>query len=130
MRVQRFIQYGVLGGLVLAGLACAGNSARTEETAVAKDTTMVQDTSAYRAMSRDTTIRDTSVTAVSDSAKWSQTKSGASDSVKANQTKSGASEIKAGESTGAIDSTKLTPDQNQPVPAKVDTLRTATDTTK
>lgn len=110
MRVQRFIQYGVLSGLVLAGLACAGNSARTEETAVAKDTTMTQDTSAYRAMSRDTTIRDTSVTAVSDSAKWSQTKPGASDSVKANQTKSGASEIKPGEST--------------------DSLRTGTDTTK
>ena len=78
MQARRFMQYGVLGGLVLAGLACAGNSsARTEETAVAKDTTTAQDTSAYRAMSRDTTIRDTSVTAVSDSAKWSQTKSGA-----------------------------------------------------
>ncbi len=104
MQARRFMQYGVLGGLVLAGLACAGNSARTEETAVAKDTTMAQDTSAYRAMSRDTTIRDTSVTAVSDSAKWS------TDSVKANQTKSGATEIKPGEST--------------------DSLRTKTDTTK
>ena len=59
MQARRFMQYGVLSGLVLAGLACAGNSsARTEETAVAKDTTTAQDTSAYRAMSRDTTIRD------------------------------------------------------------------------
>jgi hypothetical protein len=123
MRARRFIQYGVLGGLVLAGLACAGNSARTEDTAVAKDTTAAQDTSAYRAMSRDTTIRDTSVTAVSDSAKWSQTKSGAT------EIKAGESTVRA-DSTVGIDSTKMTPDQSQPVPAKVDTLRTTTDTTK
>ena len=89
MKAQRFMQYGVLSGLVLAGLACAGNSARTEDTAVAKDTTAAQDTSAYRAMSRDTTIRDSSVTVVSDSAKWSQTKSGAT-------------EIKPGETTDSL----------------------------
>jgi hypothetical protein len=89
MRARRFIQYGVLGGLVLAGLACASNSARTEDTAVARDTTTAQDTSAYRAMTRDTTIRDTSLTGVSDSAKWSQTKSGAT-------------EIKPGESTDSL----------------------------
>ena len=89
MRARRFIQYGILGGLVLAGLACARNSARTEDTAVARDTTKAQDTSAYRAMSRDTTIRDTSVSVVSDSAKWSQTKSGAT-------------EIKPGESTDSL----------------------------
>jgi hypothetical protein len=90
MQARRFMQYGVLGGVVLAGLSCAGNSpARTEETAVAKDTTTAQDTSAYRAMSRDTTIRDSSVTAVSDSAKWSQAKAGAS-------------EIKPGESTDSL----------------------------
>jgi hypothetical protein len=94
MRARRFIQFGVLGGLVLAGLACASNSARTEDTAVARDTTAAQDTSAYRAMTRDTTIRDTtirdtSLTGVSDSAKWSQTKSGAT-------------EIKPGESTDSL----------------------------
>ena len=123
MKAQRFMQYGVLSGLVLAGLACAGNSARTEDTAVAKDTTAAQDTSAYRAMSRDTTIRDSSVTVVSDSAKWSQTKSGAT-------------EIKPGETTVGVDSavgvdsTKMTPSPGQPVPPNVDTLRTTTDTTK
>ena len=130
MRARRFIQVGVLGGLVLAGLACARNSAKTEDTAVARDTSAAQDTSAYRAMSRDTTIRDTAVTAVSDSA------NAVSDSAKWNQTKSSPSEIKPGESTVGvdstvgIDSTKMTPDQSQPVPANVDTLRTRNDTTK
>jgi hypothetical protein len=98
------MQYGVLAGL-LGGLACAGNSARTDETTVAQDTTIPQDTSAYRAMSRDTTSRDTS---------WV----GASDSAKVGQTKSGPSEIKPGESTIGTDST-----------AKSDTLRTGNDTT-
>jgi hypothetical protein len=90
MQARRLIPYSVLSGLVLAGLACAGNPpARTEETAVARDTPAARDTSAYRAMSRDTTIRDTSVTIVSDSAKSSQTNSGAA-------------EIKPGESTDSL----------------------------
>jgi hypothetical protein len=83
MRAQRITRYGVLGGL-LAGLACAGNSARTDDTTVAQDTTTTQDPSGYRAMPRDTSL------------------SAVSDSAKANQTKSGASEIKPGESTDTL----------------------------
>ena len=83
MRAQRFMRYAVLGGL-LAGLACAGNSARTDETTVAQDTTTAQTPPAYKAMSRDTTL------------------STMSDSVKANQTKSGASESKPWESTDTL----------------------------
>ena len=83
MRAQRFMRYTALGG-VLVGLACAGNSARTDETTVAQDTTTAQTPPAYKAMSRDTTL------------------SAMSDSAKANQTKSGASEIKPGESTDTL----------------------------
>ena len=72
----------MLGG-VLAALACGGNSARPDGTAVAQDTTAIRDTAGYRAMSRDTVSRDSTGTAVSDSTK----------------AKSGATEIKPGEST-------------------------------
>ncbi len=104
MRAQRFTRYGVLGGL-LAGLACAGNSARTEEATVAKDTTTVQNTTGYEAP-----VRDTTVSSVTDSTKWSPS--------------SGATEIKPGASTAGVDST-VGVDST----AKVDTLRTGTDTT-
>jgi hypothetical protein len=107
MRAQRFTRYGVLGGL-LAGLACAGNSARTDDTTVARDTTTAQNPSGYSAMSRDTSL------------------SGVSDSVKSGQTKSGATEVKPGESMVGTDSTQW---QSQPVTAKGDTLRAGSDTT-
>jgi hypothetical protein len=87
MQARRFIQYGVLGGLVLAGLACAGHSGKTEEATVPKDTTTVQNPSGYVAPARDTTMPG-----VTDSSKWSPTKSGAS-------------EIKPGASTVGADST-------------------------
>ncbi len=108
MRARRFIQYGAGGGLLLAGLACAGHSARAEDTAVAKDTTMGQDTSAYRSM-----IRDTAAAGLSDSAKWSR----------ANPS---ASEVQPGESTGETDSTGGT----DPSRVKIDSVPAASDTTK
>lgn len=108
MRARRFMQYGALGGLLLAGLACAGNSARTQDTAAARDTTAGQDTSAYRSM-----IRDTAAAGLSDSAKWSR----------ANPS---STEVKPGESTGATDSTGGT-DSTQ---VKIDTVPTTSDTTK
>jgi hypothetical protein len=107
MRARRFIQYGALGGLVLSGLACAGNSARTEDTAVARDTTARQDTSAYRSM-----IRDTAAAGLSDSAKWSR----------ANPS---TSEVKPGESTGGKESTSGADSTR----VNIDTVPTTSDTT-
>jgi len=83
MRAQRFTRYGILAG-VLGALACGGNSARTDDTTVAQDTTTVQDPSAYVAPTRDTTM------------------TGMADSAQANQTKSGVSEIKPGETTDTL----------------------------
>jgi hypothetical protein len=110
MRGQLLTRYGVLAGL-LAGLACAGNSARTDETTVAADTTKAENPPAYSAP-----IRDTTMSAVSDSTKPSQ-----------------ATEIKPGESTVTTDTTKtqLPAEQSQPVvPATTDSLRTTSDTTQ
>lgn len=83
MRAQRFMRVGMLGGL-LAGLACAGNSGKTEEATVAKDTTTVTKATGYEAPVRDTTL------------------STMSDSAKVNEPTTGASEMKPGQSTDSV----------------------------
>ena len=45
----------VAAALLLGGLACAGNKAPNENAEMAKDTTQIQDSAAYKAMERDTT---------------------------------------------------------------------------
>lgn len=104
MQNQRLKRYGMMAGL-LAGVACAGHSGDTEAATVAKDTTMVQNPPAYVAPDRDTTMAAMTDSAnVTDSAKWSPTKSEAS-------------EVQPGESTAGVDS------------MMTDTLRTGSDTT-
>jgi hypothetical protein len=55
MRVQFPLRLAA-PGILLAGLACAGNTAKTEdETAAARDTTQVKNPPGYAGMERDTT---------------------------------------------------------------------------
>jgi hypothetical protein len=113
MRVQSITRLAALGALV-AGLACSKNldtMAKPEngpnESAARTDTTS-QDTSAYKAGARDTSM--------------------ASDSAKANQTKSGVVNS-SGQSVTGDTVTKTRPDQGQPVTSKGDTINPGVDST-
>jgi hypothetical protein len=112
MRVQSITRLAALGALV-AGLACAKSldtmakpANGPDETAARTDST--QDTSAYKAGARDTTM--------------------ANDSAKANQTKSGVVNS-SGQSVTGDTVTKTRPDQGQPVTSKGDTINPGVDST-
>lgn len=112
MRVQSITRLATLGALV-AGLACAKNldtmakpANGADQSAAKTDTT--QDTSAYKAGARDTTM--------------------ASDSATANQTKTGVTNSSGASVTGDT-VTKTRPDQGQPVTSKGDTLNPSVDST-
>jgi hypothetical protein len=92
MRVRWLIRSAVLP-LLLAGVACARNNDESNNTAAA--------------------ARDTTGTAISDSAKVNQTESGMTDST--------------GQSTLGPGAEKTRPDQGQPVTSKGDTVNAGVD---
>jgi hypothetical protein len=113
MRVQSITRLAALGALV-AGLACAksldtmAKPANGPDQSAARTDTTQQDTSAYKAGGRDTTM--------------------ANDSARANQTKSGVIDSSGASVTGDT-VTKTRPDQSQPVTSKGDTLNPGVDST-
>jgi hypothetical protein len=115
----------IVGSLCLATMAaCSGNKGDTNSGAAGSETGTMQGGTATDTGMAGGTGMVTDTAASADTARTS-----GRDSAKGNQTKSGVTDTKTGKSTLGKGVTQTSPDQNQPVTAKGDTIRPPNDST-
>jgi hypothetical protein len=126
----------IVGSLCLATMAaCSGNKGDTNSGAAGSETgTMQGGTATDTGMAGGTgMVTDTAAVQPSTGATGGESadtaRTSGRDSAKGNQTKSGVTDTKTGKSTLGKGVTQTSPDQNQPVTAKGDTVRPPNDST-
>jgi hypothetical protein len=126
----------VVGSLFLVVTACSGNKGDNNTSGAAETGTMqggtATDTGMVSGGTGDTAAVSPGTTSGATGGESADTarNTGTSDRAKANQTKSGVTDTKTGKSTLGKGVTQTSPDQNQPVTAKGDTIRSGNDSTK